>query len=97
MTATGKELYEHLEVLFNRVEDGFAEASFDAVLNELIRAAEIAARHDGTGRADDVHRVVRSFQRRYRKPDDQPIGAHPAIVDADDLAQVEFPTNLTHD
>lgn len=65
---TGKDLYEHLEVLFNRVEDGFAEASFDFVLNELIAAAQTAAKYDGLV-AHDVHTAARSFQQRYRKTD----------------------------
>lgn len=66
MSTAGKELYEHLEVLLNRTEDGFAEPSLDFVLNELIRTSEIAARYDGTGRAEAVHIATRSFQKRYR-------------------------------
>lgn len=63
---TGKKVYEALEVLFNFVEDGIAEAAFDEVLNELIHNSQIAARYDG-GRADDVYLAASSFRRRYRK------------------------------
>lgn len=63
----GKRLYESLEVLFNFVEDGMAEAAFDDVLNALIDQGRIARTQDETGRAQDRFVAARSFQDRYRK------------------------------
>jgi len=67
MAVAGKDMYEALADLFKRVDDTVAEASFDRIVNELIYVTEIAARHDGTGRAEEIHVAARSFQKRYRK------------------------------
>lgn len=65
----GKELYESLEVLFNFVEDGMAEAAFDRVVNALVETGAIAKSHDGTGRSFQQWTAARSFRSTYRKAD----------------------------
>ena len=74
MSTVGKELYEHLELLHAHCEDTLSEASFDFVLNELIRATNIAAQHDYLGHAMAADIAAKSFQRRYRKTDTPEIG-----------------------
>lgn len=67
---TGKKIYESLEVLFNFVEDGMAEAALDEVLNALIETSGTAQHYDGSGRSTHIHIAARSFQKQYRKHDD---------------------------
>lgn len=74
MSDQGKRTFEALEVLFNFVEDGMAEAALDEIVDALIETSNTAKHYDGSGRLHDIHTAVRSFQRRYRKQDTVEIG-----------------------